>query len=152
MGSKPQRGMFWSNILDTVQTFLPYPSFSATARVLDYRRLGKQRVEAYQIIRTLSGLSSGWKHHPAVRMWLGYTDSLVEYYNTIVDEWVRRGYRNTMQKLSHSNCTPPPWLGNTDFHKSHQSNLIRKNRTHYSPLFPGVPDNLPYVWPTFTKS
>jgi Pyrimidine dimer DNA glycosylase len=36
-----------------MQTFLPYPDFVACARVLDSRRLGKQRVEALQILRAL---------------------------------------------------------------------------------------------------
>ena len=33
-----------------MQTFLPYPDFVKSALVLDYRRLGKQRVEARQIL------------------------------------------------------------------------------------------------------
>ena len=36
-----------------MQTFLPYESFEDTAKVLDYRRLGKQRVEGMQIINTI---------------------------------------------------------------------------------------------------
>jgi hypothetical protein len=32
-------------------------------------------------------------------------------------------------------------------HRSHQSNLIRKDPAFYGPLFPGVPDDLDYVWP-----
>ena len=37
-----------------MQTFLPHPDFAATARVLDKRRLGKQRVEAIQVLRGLT--------------------------------------------------------------------------------------------------
>ena len=33
-----------------MQTFLPYPDFVKSAQCLDYRRLGKQRVEAKQIL------------------------------------------------------------------------------------------------------
>jgi hypothetical protein len=36
-----------------MQTFLPYPDFSQSARVLDSKRLGKQRVECLQILETL---------------------------------------------------------------------------------------------------
>ena len=36
-----------------MQTFLPYSNFQKTAEVLDYRRLGKQRVEGMQIIKTI---------------------------------------------------------------------------------------------------
>ena len=42
----------------------------------------------------------------------------------------------------------PPWLGDEEFHRSHQSALLRKDPDHYGPLFPGVPDDLEYVWPT----
>jgi hypothetical protein len=34
-----------------VQTFLPYADFAESARVLDRARLGKQRVEALQVLR-----------------------------------------------------------------------------------------------------
>jgi hypothetical protein len=37
-----------------VQTFLPYSDFSKSANCLDDRRLGKQRVEGYQILKSLS--------------------------------------------------------------------------------------------------
>lgn len=36
-----------------MQTFLPYPDFSASARVLDDKRLGKQRVECLQILNAM---------------------------------------------------------------------------------------------------
>jgi hypothetical protein len=70
-----------------MQVFLPYEDFYKTAKCLDYRRLGKQRVEAYQIIRTLTGESKGWVHHPVVKMWLGYETALMVYFdiNTIWD-------------------------------------------------------------------
>ena len=35
-----------------MQTFLPYPDMIKSAKALDYKRLGKQRVEAKQIIFT----------------------------------------------------------------------------------------------------
>ena len=41
----------------------------------------------------------------------------------------------------------PWWIGDDDFHRAHQSALVRKDPAHYGPLFPGVPDDLPYVWP-----
>src|SRR5690606_39436406 len=41
----------------------------------------------------------------------------------------------------------PPWLGDPDFHRAHQSALLRKNREYYLRYFPDVPDDLPYVWP-----
>jgi hypothetical protein len=41
----------------------------------------------------------------------------------------------------------PPWLGDEAFHESHRSALVRKDPEVYADLFPGVPDDLPYVWP-----
>ncbi|PRC55274.1 cytoplasmic protein, partial [Mycobacterium sp. ITM-2017-0098] len=35
----------------------------------------------------------------------------------------------------------PPWLGDTAFHLSHRSALVRKDPAHYRPLFPEVPDD-----------
>ena len=135
-----------------MQTFLPVPSFVRSASLLDYRRLGKQRVEAYQIIRILTGVSNarGWTTHPAVKMWDGYSPLLMSYFNACVDEWVRRGYKNTMSKYNIGEipfCPLPWWHGDEEFHKSHQSNLVRKDPEFYSVRFPGVPPDLPYLWP-----
>lgn len=44
-------------------------------------------------------------------------------------------------------CLDRQRLGNNAFHLSHRSNLIRKLPSHYGPLWPNVPDNLPYIWP-----
>lgn len=62
-----------------MQTFLPYADFSGSAAALDPRRLGKQRVEAIQVLRGLTVPGYGWRHHPAVRMWAGYEEALVRY-------------------------------------------------------------------------
>ncbi|WP_344904429.1 hypothetical protein [Actinomadura meridiana] len=41
----------------------------------------------------------------------------------------------------------PPWLGDPALHRSHRSALVRKDPDFYGPRFPGVPADLPYVWP-----
>ena len=131
-----------------MQTFLPYPDFEKTAQVLDYRRLGRQRVEAYQILRTLSGLSRGWSNHPAVRMWRGYELALSAYMNSMIREWVHRGYNNRMFLVELTGRYEyPPWLGDPDFHAAHRSNLLRKDLEYYRKFWPCDPDDLPYVWP-----
>lgn len=143
-----------------MQTFLPYADFEKTAKNLDYRRLGKQRVECLQILNVLCGKSkgSGWKNHPAVRMWCGYEQALVSYGIAICNEWRARGYKDTCLEKIHgfrpppSNCEcidlpMPKWFGNKSFHRSHQSNLIRKYPEYYLPIFGKVPNNLPYIWP-----
>jgi hypothetical protein len=133
-----------------MQTFLPLADFEATALILDWRRLGKQRVEALQILRTLSGASKGWANHPAVVMWRGHPLALQAYQDAMVREWVRRGYRNTIE-LAGVHISPtdlPPWFGDPAFHASHRSNLLRKDAAHYGRFGWAEPPDLPYIWPT----
>jgi hypothetical protein len=132
-----------------VQTFLPYADFEESASVLDWRRLGKQRVEASQILNALADPSYGWQNHPAVRMWRGHEAALRRYRNAMIREWVRRGYQNNMP-LTRAGGTPkmPPWLGCRRFHDSHRSNLLRKDPAHYTQLGWGISPNLPYLWPS----
>src|SRR3954471_18110132 len=78
-----------------MQTFLPYPDFTATARVLDPRRLGKQRVEALQVLRALTVPGYGWRHHPGGGMWRGYEEALTRYGLEICREWCALGHRDT---------------------------------------------------------
>lgn len=49
-------------------------------------------------------------------------------------------------------CELPPWLGDTAFHLSHRPALVRKDPAHYRPLFPDVPDDVPYVWPSSDRA
>jgi hypothetical protein len=127
-----------------------------SAKVLDRQRLGKQRVEAWQLLNALSpmrGESKGWVNHPALRMWVGHRRSLALYGITMCYEWTRRGYRDTMAERFRPFVlglfpVAPAWLGDEDFHLSHRSNLIRKMPQHYGPIWPDVPPDMPYVWPT----
>jgi len=131
-----------------MQTFLPYPCFVESALALDRARLGKQRVEAEQILKALRDPQYSWRNHPAVRMWLGFEAALKVYRNTMIKEWAARGYVNNMPILP-TGGTPsmPPWFGLEDFHASHRSNLLRKDPEFYSQFNWEEPDDLPYVWP-----
>src|SRR4051794_41669190 len=80
-----------------MQTFLPYADFGASSIALDDRRLGKQRVETFQILRALTWPNYAWKNHPAVRMWRGFVPALVAYGLANCAEWVRRGDSGTLQ-------------------------------------------------------
>lgn len=138
-----------------MQTFLPYPDFAASAAALDSRRLGKQRVEAYQILRILRGesVSGGWRHHPAVAMWRGYEDALGSYMNAMISEWIWRGYKNTMALYpAPESPEMPPWLGVDTLHAAYRSNLLRKAPDFYGQYGWTEPADLPYVWPVNGKS
>ena len=133
-----------------MQTFLPYKDFRKTFKCLDYRRLGKQRVETYQILNVLLNRTStkGWRNHPATKMWRGYENALKLYLNLCIDEWVLRGYNNNMKReIIDGPIKYPSWLGNKEFHTSHKSNLVRKMPEHYRQHFPRVKNDRPYVWP-----
>ncbi|SFO66381.1 MULTISPECIES: MSMEG_6728 family protein [Actinomadura] len=149
-----------------MQTFLPYADFTATADVLDPRRLGKQRVETIQVLRALTVPGYGWRHHPAARMWTGYEEALVRYGLEICDRWCGLGHGDTCAGTLVADLSErtgvrrprdqdglavagdlPPWLGDPAFHRSHRSALVRKDPVFYRSRFPDVPDDLPYVWP-----
>lgn len=140
-----------------MQTFLPYKSFTRSAEALDYRRLGKQRVEVLQLLNTLVGGSKAWVNHPATKMWRGYESELAQYGLVICDNWKSRNYKDTCREKIQKIAEDHGWKINKpreihwltdEFCLSHQSNLIRKLPEHYRPIFgPDVPDNLPYIWP-----
>lgn len=131
-----------------MQTFLPYPDLKKSVESLDNKRLGKQRVEAMQLLKALRGQTKGWRNHPAAKMWQGFESGLSLYMNLCIEEWKRRGFKNTMVlAVVEENPPLPDWFGREDFHRSHQSNLVRKDANFYGPQFPGVPADLPYIWP-----
>lgn len=139
-----------------MQTFLPYADFSASAEVLDRARLGKQRVETLQIMTALM-TGKGWTSHPATLMWRKYEWALLQYQGAICKEWRNRAYSDTCldktREIYEKNLRWteqriwPHWLGDEEFHLSHQSNLVRKDPDHYRNFFLDIDDNYEYVWP-----
>ena len=142
-----------------MQTFLPYESFKKSASILDWRRLGKQRVEGMQIINAIEGKKrkdgkpyKGWLNHPATVMWRPYVNALKYYTDVIIEEWIRRGYNNNMELygayelVEDGVLTYPHWLGNEQFHSSHRANLLRKDYEYYSKFGWTEESNNPYVW------
>lgn len=148
-----------------MQTFLPFPDFEASARDLDPKRLGKQRVEVIQVVRALTVPGYGWANHPATLMWRGFEEALGRYGLTCCEVWLDLGFGDTcattitadlrtagvpvvrsQAELADAGALPP-WLGDVDLHQSHRSALVRKDPGFYRPLFSDVPDDLPYVWP-----
>lgn len=93
-----------------MQTFLTYPLYRDSAKCLDNRRLGKQRVECLQILNTLAKgefhrdvlyhygtklKKTPWYNHPAVQMWKGFEGQLAIYGLYICNEWIKRGFKDT---------------------------------------------------------
>lgn len=149
-----------------MQTFVPSRGFARSASQLDRQRLGKQRIETLQILDSLAN-GTGYKNHPVNDMWRGYEDALVLYGLATVNEWriERKMLDNTWGKLAWwmkelnvhedgtSAITPPPWVGNIWVHRSHRSNLIRKDPGFYLPIFgDATPKNMPYLWPVIDSA
>lgn len=134
---------------ENMQTFLPLDDMVESVRALDDKRLGKQRVEALQILNALQGKSRGWTNHPATRMWRGHEQALRVYHDHCIDEWVSRGFRNSMPRLAEvgSPYDLPVWFGDPEFHRSHRSNLLRKDPEFYGWYGWAEPHDLPYIWP-----
>ena len=148
-----------------MQTFLPYPDYEESAKCLDYKRLGKQRVECKQLLLALgvpignhAPKKSSWANHPATKMWRGYEFELCRYSIQMCLEWRHRGYTDNLagqfmvaaaelEYCADEKPMPPPWLGDEFFHSSHRSNLLRKDPIHYGQFGWEEPDSLPYVWP-----
>lgn len=139
-----------------MQTFVPELTFEESAKVLDYRRLGKQRVEVLQIIQALVPVTGrkthGWRNHPATKMWQENIAGLSAYGVAICDEWIARGYKDTCREKIISHVEPdmedlPSWWGNAMVHDSHKSNLLRKNLEYYSRYDWDVTNDIPYFWP-----
>ncbi|GGK12294.1 hypothetical protein GCM10010124_00990 [Pilimelia terevasa] len=154
-----------------MQTFLPYPDFAASAAVLDQRRLGKQRVEAIQVLRGLVVPGYGWRHHPAVKMWAGYEEALVRYGLDMCATWTATGRADTCaatlradleaaggpadvreQRVLAAAGELPPWLGDEAFHRSHRASLLAKDPEHYAGRFVPPPPPMPYVWPASDRA
>jgi len=143
----------------SMQTFLPYRDFAQSARVLDNKRLGKQRVEGFQIINASFRKTGGWVNHPATKMWKYHERLLLQYVQAMINEWELRGFNNTidLSKMypdiweNREDCGYPSWyVENYHIEKieiSHRSNLLKKDEKYYSQFNWNVPNDIAYHWP-----
>jgi hypothetical protein len=154
-----------------VQTFLPYEDFEQTAYVLDSKRLNKQLLEGRQILAALAGLSKGWTHHPATKMWAGSEAVLYRYLKAVAKECFDRGikYENNLQVIDNivedffqdiSHNSRPFWMKDRTMLQrvniTHQANLYRKDSHEYNIFQSSFDDILNdpccercnYFWPT----
>jgi hypothetical protein len=121
-----------------MMVFIPFSNPIDIAKALDYKRLGKQRVEARQILALITGEAkwTAWRHHPAVLMWTGHAEALKYYYNIMIKEWVARGYVNTMKLYELKEIPPMPWFMFCEpVLLSHRATLLRKDYNHYCNYF-----------------
>jgi hypothetical protein len=158
-----------------VITFVTSSNLQECAQNLDNQRLGKQRVEAKQIIDAIEK-NTGWSNHLCAKMWKDHVSCLKVYYNYIVREWIRRGFINNMklydldessfvilktefdgtktivEESTVGKITFPWWFSWEPFIYSHRAALLRKNPEFYTPRFkdPCSSQYLQYgyIWPS----
>ena len=153
-----------------MQTFLPSGDYLFSSFALDNKRLNKQILECYQILKVLSTDGKAWRNHPAVLMWEGHEGQLYTYAMAMVKEARLRGIKteNNLANLESLKATfggdwgydKPSWA--TDKEKlsrivaTHRANLYRKDSQHYaeysnilnSPYNKPCCDKCLYYWPT----
>lgn len=155
-----------------MQTFLPFTDFTRVAATLDSKRLNKQILEGYQILKALSNSNpkTTWRNHPASKMWEGHECALYEYIFTCVDEADARGIKTDKNVANLKELREqmwrrwglglPSWIIDSELVKrittTHKANLYRKNPDYYSDFASEVdsPYNQPcckgcsYFWVT----
>ena len=130
-----------------MQTFMLYKSFYHTAQALDNKRLNKQILECYQILKVLSSNDphAGWRNHPAVKMWKGFEMGLFQYAMVMLEEANKRGIKteNNLRNLNELNERAyrdwgygmPFWMDDKKVMArvttTHKANLYRKDPEHY---------------------
>lgn len=150
-----------------MQTFAPTTDIQEIAWLLDYRRLGKQRVECLQILKALDALRTGdlymidkrgrkrkrgWLSHPCTLMWRGHEGYLALYAHAMCEQWIQRGHHDTIQHRftarieSATDTSPPSWWGREDVHYSHRCQLVRKDPEYYGRMFVDADPSVEYVW------
>lgn len=150
-----------------MQTFLPFPDYRASCEALDPVRCRNQRRETVTLLRQLlRGMPvhedgrpkwPAWFWHPACQMWADHIGALALYGAINCHVILERGWGdNTLPFFEYiaakrHDTAPPPWLGDSDFHAAHRSNLVRKDPEYYGERFSETPD-LEYVWPRTASS
>lgn len=153
-----------------MQTFLPFNSPAKCAEVLDNKRLNKQILECYQILKVISTNGKAWRNHPAVLMWEGAENELWDYTMAMVQEAEKRGIKttnnvanlNALQSQFQSNWGNgvPAFKKNAEFKNrtliTHRVNLYRKDPYAYGVFSNSLNsqynkpccDKCQYFWPT----
>jgi hypothetical protein len=154
-----------------MQTFLPYKDFDQCAETLDNKRLNKQILESYQILKVLSGQSTSgaWRNHPAVLMWKNAEKSLLTYTRAMIKEASLRGIKTDKNEANIEalkavsghlwGTDKPVWSKASHVNRvniTHRANLYRKDYIYYAEFYKDTQseDNKPccdkclYYWTT----
>lgn len=144
-------------------------------KILDNKRLGKQRLEAKQILNILEyydkhGIfpNTGWIHHKIVKIWMGHTYALKVYFNKVIYYWKERGFQNSYDyyDVDEESCpiipckfdgktalfeqqansmTFPLWYSYPPYYLSQRAALLMKDREYYLGQQLLTPEVEPYL-------
>ena len=154
-----------------MQTFLPYKEFDQCAQILDNKRLNKQILESYQILKVLSGQSSSgaWRNHPAVLMWKNAEKTLRAYTKAMIKEARLRGIKTDKNEANIEALeaisghlwgnNKPVWSESSHVNRvniTHRTNLYRKDPIYYAEFYQDIKnknnkpccDKCLYYWAT----
>ena len=157
-----------------MQTFLPFSDYEQVAETLDNKRLNKQILEGYQILKVLSGASESgaWRNHPAVLMWKNSEHYLDEYINYMVIEAAYRGIKTDKNVSNLKDLkarfkkrwgnAKPIWSKPEHIDRvitTHKANLYRKDADAYAQFYTAKNsefnkpccDKCLYYWATHIK-
>jgi len=119
-----------------MQTFLAYSNLEQSAKILDIKRLNKQISECYEIIRSITGESKGWRNHPIVKAWRNHYSVVALFGIFCCEEKMKRigsshsCYEKLKSYLSKTEGVPW-WFGNEKIHSQYRANLLAKNFDWY---------------------
>ena len=95
------------------------------------------------VLKTDRLITFGFVYHPAVLMWLCHNESLKEYINAHIEEWIGRGHKNTMKTydIDISNNIKPIWVTDPEIHINHKAALyIKEIKRNEYPWYCRKPD------------
>jgi len=122
-------------------------TFTETAIGLHKNHRFKQCVEAHQIIRVIEGVSKGFRHHPAVKMWQDHVEALKDYFNIMLKHAIEIDGVNTTMEYYQVKPYEMPWfMSYMPFIYSHRARLHQKNPAHYPLDFPLEYLTIGYIW------
>ena len=132
-----------------MQTFLSEPTFAASAKALDSKRLNKQLLEGRQMLNALAGNQKGFVNHPATQMWKGHEHRFLDYLNEVATEMMNR---NIQWEKNHeaivqlfdnhfldSSYEDPYWWSGESKQRiitTHRANLYLKDPDYYCKYTP----------------
>lgn len=97
-------------------------------------------------------ITTGFRKHPAVSMWLGFEDSLKQYINAHIDAWIARGKNNTMMKYEVPDNVPrPSWSLSLAVINNFKSTLVDREIDRQEPAWYLTKPDFVEVWAHTTQ-